>query len=159
MQKFDFELLADYFQFYLQDEAIPALDPQAWTAEAVTRLLAVGNGFLMVGTVRNMPVTVSVEILESEPSKELSKWDQVNECSLEVSTGRMVVAGCTDYFPDAARIAVSPGWHRARISYGNLDSVSEDGLKGDDFYKLSLWPAASPLPLTVLKQRKMAVKG
>jgi len=27
-------------------------------------------------------------------------WDQVNECDLEIASGTIVIAGCTDYFSD-----------------------------------------------------------
>jgi hypothetical protein len=158
MQKFDFKLFADYFQFYLQDDASPDLDADLWTKEAVGRLLAVGARSLMVGTVRNMTVPVTVEVFDREPPEEAGTWDQINECGLEVPSGRIVVAGCTDYFPDAARITVPPGWYGVRLFYGNLDALSEDGLEGDDFYKVSLWPSDGPVPI-VLKQRKIANKG
>jgi len=159
MQRLDSKLFADYFQFYLHDESTPEVDPDLWTKEAVDRLLAVGAGFLMIGTVRNMTVPVIIEILDSEPSQEVGTWDQVNECGLEVPSGRIVVAGCTDYLPDAARITVPPGWYRVRLFYGNLDSLSDDGLEGNDFYKVLLWPADGPFPLTVIKQRKIAPEG
>jgi hypothetical protein len=58
-----------------------------------------------------------------------------------VTSGRLVVAGCTDYFPDAARIDVPPGSYRARIYSGNLNSLSDDGLDGDDHYRVALWNA------------------
>jgi hypothetical protein len=63
------------------------------------------------------------------------------ECSIEIPSGKIVVAGCTDYFPDAARIPVKPGNYRARIYYGDLNSLSEDGLDGGDHYKIVLWPS------------------
>jgi len=159
VQRFETKLFADYFQFYLQDETSPEVDPALWTKEAVGRLLAVGAGFLMVGTVRNMTVPVTVEVFDREPSEEVGTWDQINECGLEVPSGRIVVSGCTDYFRDAARITVPPGWYRVRLFYGNLDALSKDGLEGDDFYKVLLWPSDSPVPLTVVKQRKIASKG
>ena len=159
VQKFQTKLFADYFQFYLQDETIPEIDPDLWTKEAVDRLLAVSAGYLMVGTVRNMTVPVTIEVFEREPPEEVGTWDQINECGLEVPSGRIVVAGCTDYFPDAARISVPPGWYSVRVLYGNLDALSEDGLEGDDFYRVLLWPSDGPLSLTVVKQRKNASKG
>jgi hypothetical protein len=99
-----------------------------------------------------MNVPVVVEITDSEPDADLSAWDHVNECSVEVSSGRVVIAGCTDYFPDAARIELVPGSYRARLYYGSLRSLSEDGLDGDDHYRVVLWRAA-PSPVQVLKQR------
>lgn len=47
---------------------------------------------------------------------------------------------------------VSPGSYRARLYCGNLDALSEDGLNGDDHYKVVLWLAA-PGPSRVLRQR------
>jgi hypothetical protein len=152
-QRFEFELFADYFQFYLQDESAKGDLSDSWTQEAVDRLLAVAPGAIGVGTVRNTNVPVIVEVDNGEPaSDDTNAWDQVNECSVEIRSGRIVVAGCTDYFPDAARVDVKPGWHRVRIYYGDLASLSENGLEGRDHYKVVLWNAA-PGPLKVIKTR------
>lgn len=151
--RFEFELFADYFQFYLQDESVEGNLGDSWTPEAVDRLLAVALGTVGVGTVRNMKVPVVVEVADNEPADDdVKAWDQVNECSVEVPSGRIVVAGCTDYFPDAARIEVPPGSYRARVYYGDLNSISDNGLQGNDHYKVVLW-SAPPEPLKVLKQR------
>ncbi len=152
MKRFEYQLFADYFQFYLQDEGTTGDLSASWTEEAVSRLLAVTQGAVGVGTVRNMTVPVTVEIRDGEPNDDPTPWDQINECTLEVPSGRIVVAGCTDYFPDAARIEVPPGSYRARLYYGNLDTISPDGLEGEDHYKLVLW-RAEPGPVRVIKQR------
>ena len=84
-----------------------------------------------------MTVPVTVQVLDQRSADDigtLDDWDQVNECSLNVATGCIVVAGTTNYFPDAARITVLPGWYRARICYGGLNTVSVDGLEGNDYY-------------------------
>jgi len=148
----EFELFADYFQFYLQDELAEGDLSESWDQTAVDRLLAVAPGTIGVGTVRNMDVPVTVEIHDEAPTDEAANWDQINECSMDVPSGRIVVAGCTDYLPEAARIAVEPGCYRARIYYGRLDSLSEDGLDGDDQYRIALWPAP-PREIEILKQR------
>jgi len=160
MKQLDYKLFADFFQFYLQDESCPNDDPGGlWTREALDRLLAVGSGIVMVGTVRNMTVPVTIEIRETEPDDDLNKWDQVNECLLDVPSGRIVVAGCTDYFPDAARITVSPGSYRVRLYYGNLDALSEDGLEGRDVYRVAIWPDDAHVAVRVIKQRKIEGKS
>lgn len=153
MQRFEYKLFADYYQFYLQDQTAAGDLSESWTQEAVARLLAVAPGTIGVGTVRNMTVPVVVEVTDTEPNEDTTEWDQVNECSLEVQSSRIVVAGCTDYFPDAARIEVKPGFYRARVYYGGLNALSGDGLDGDDHYKVVLWPSV-PAPLRVLKQRR-----
>ena len=152
MRRFEYELFADYFQFYLLDEAAEGDLGDSWSDEAVARLLAVAPGTIGVGTVRNMNVPVTVEIFDAEPDSDLESWEHATECSLEVPTGRIVIAGCTDYFPDAARIEVEPGAYRARISYGALETLSEDRLDGDDRYRVQLWKAP-PIEPRVIKQR------
>jgi hypothetical protein len=148
----EYRLFADYYQFYLQDESAAGDLSDSWTDEAVARLLAVAPGTVGVGTVRDAEVPVVVEVREEEPPPDFDAWDQVTECSLDVPSGRIVIAGCTDYFPDAARIEVPPGTYRVRVSYGALDSVSEDGLDGDDRYRVQLWRAPAIEPRT-LKDR------
>jgi len=155
MTAYNLELFADYFQFYVQDDDRTIGDlSSAWTPEAVDHLLAVGPGVVGVGTVRNMNVPVTIEIHDREPPGDLDLWEHVTECGLEVRTGRLVVAGCTDYFPDAKRIQVGPGIYKVRVSCGGLDTLSEDGLEGDDRYRLQLWPAQSIGSPQVVKQRR-----
>lgn len=155
MKTYSFELFADYFQFYIQDEQADGNLSESWTDEAVQRLLALAPGTIGIGTVRNMDVPVVVEVLDNEPVEDLANWDQVTECSIDVPSGRIVIAGCTDYFPDAARIKVQPGCYRARIFYGGLNTLSADGLQGNDNYKIVLWPS-KPIEPTVLKQNMNA---
>jgi hypothetical protein len=152
MRQLKLELFADYFQFYLQDESAPGDLSDSWGPEAVDRLLAVAPGTVGVGTVRDTTVPVVVEIRDAEPESDVEAWDHVTECGLEVPTGRIVIAGCTDYFPDATRIKVTRGSYRVRVSYGALDSLSKDGLRGDDHYRVQLWLGSSVEP-RVLKRR------
>jgi hypothetical protein len=141
MATYTYNLFADYYQFYLQDENADGDLSDSWNEQAVKDLLAIAPGTIGVGTVRNMDVPVEVEVRDSAPEDNFDGWDHVVECGIEISSGKIVVAGCTDYFPDAARISVMPGNYRARIYYGDLDSLSEDGLDGDDHYKVLLWPS------------------
>ena len=157
MSKHTFKLFADYFQFYLQDESAAGDLSESWTNEAVARLLAVAPGTIGVGTVRNMFVPVTLEIVDRAPVIDLSRWDHVVECDIDVPSGRLVIAGCTDYFPDAARVAVHPGHYRVRIGYGRLDDLSEDGLEGGDHYDLVLWKS-EPMGLEILKQHAPLLK-
>lgn len=98
---------------------------------------------------------MDVEVLDAEPRDSFDGWDQVNDCSIEVKSGRIVIAGCTDYFPDAARITVAPAIYRVRIYYGKLDTLSDDGLAGEDHYRVVLWPG-DPTPPAALRQRPRA---
>ncbi|GKS95541.1 hypothetical protein [Acidovorax sp. SUPP2825] len=144
-------LFADYHQFYLQDEAAPGDLASAWDEAATLRMLAVSEGVVGFGTARNMPVPVTLEWLPTEPEADLAAFDHVVEGSVVIAQGPLVVAGCTDYFPDAARFDVPPGTYRVRLSCAGLDSLSADGLEGDDHYLVQLWPGAPREP-AVLKQ-------
>ena len=147
-----YRIFADYFQFHLQDEAADGNLSEAWTEEAVTRLLAVAPGTVGIGTVRNMDVPVTLEILSSAPQIDLEAWDHIVECSLAATSSKLVIAGCTDYLPDAERIPVESGNYRVRVNFADLSSLSQDGLEGDDRYHLQLWLGTATEPF-VVKQR------
>lgn len=133
-----FEIFADYHQFYLEDENSPHETGSIWTQETHTRMLAIEEGLVAVGTARNVEVPVTIEIHDSEPMLKAEHFSRVNECSLKIWSNKMTIAGCTDYLPDAARIEIEPSIYRVRILYGNLESV-ENEIDGEDFYILQLW--------------------
>lgn len=138
-----YEIFADFHQFYIQDEAANVDLSKAWTDAATKDMIAVVDGAIGIGTARNMEVPVTVEVHKDEPALDISAWDQVHECSLAVPSGKLVIAGCTDYFPNAERTQVKPGTYRVRVLYGGLKSLSPDGLDGEDHYVVQLW-AGSP---------------
>ncbi len=148
-------LFADYYQFYIQDEQVSGDLSKAWTDEAEDRLLAVAPGTIGIGTVRNMEVPVRIKIYESEPQlkNDLTNIQHVNECDLIANSEKLVVAGCTDYFPDAMRIEINRGIYRARVYYGNLDRLSEDKLDGEDFYEIHLWYTGNESGIQILKNK------
>lgn len=148
----ELEIFADYFQFYVQDEAAAEDLADLWTDETVARMLIVGESTVGIGTARNMKVPVVVSVHAAPPEADFGEWELVNECSFRVRSGQVAILGCTDYLPDATRLPLEPGSYRVRISYTGLDTLSEDGLEGDDFYRLQVWPA--PLAETsTLKER------
>ena len=149
-------LFADYFQFYIQDEKTDSDLSNCWTTEAVDILAATAEGIIGIGTVRNMEVPVTIKIFNMEPHllKEIeNEIGQINECDIEVKSGKIVIAGCTDYFPDAKRIVLKNGVYRVRIYYGNLDKISDDGLDGEDFYEIHIWPTDRKQDLKTIKRR------
>jgi hypothetical protein len=132
-------IFADYYQFYLQDEPAAGNLGDSWDDQAVGRLLAVAPGTLGVGTVRNVGVQVTVEVLDAEPAPDFAGSDLVTEATLDVTSGKIVIAGCTDFFPDARRMEVPVGRYRVRTYYSGLSTVSADGLEGEDRYRVVLW--------------------
>lgn len=71
-------------------------------------------------------------MLARAPNEGCDTYDRINACSLEITRGPLVVAGCTDYSAEAARIATAPDMHRVRISYRFC---------GDERYLIRLWQA------------------
>ncbi len=60
MSRYELTLFADYHQFYIQDENVDGKLSDAWTDEAVERLLTVAPGTVGIGTVRNVDVPVTM---------------------------------------------------------------------------------------------------
>lgn len=77
MQKYEFELFADYFQFYIQDEKATGDLSHSWTKEAGDKMLAIAPHTIGIGTVRNMNVPVVIEIVNEEINIDSSQWDRV----------------------------------------------------------------------------------
>ena len=152
IRKYEFQIYADYYQFYLEDENSPHETDKVWDSEgtAYNRMLGVGEGLIAVGTARYETVSVSVELHDSEPVLELEKYSRVNECSLQVKSGKLLISGCLEYLPDAARIAIEPSNYWVRVLYGNLETVKDDW-EGEDFYVLQLWKEAEVREISTLK--------
>lgn len=140
ISKLEFEIYADYNQFYLECESSLHQTDLVWDAEniAFNRMLGVGEKLIAIGTARYRTVPVTIEFHDSSPNLELEKYSRVNEASLEVTSNKLILSGCTEYLPDAARIDVEPANYRVRILYGNAEIVTDED-EGDDFYFLQLW--------------------
>lgn len=149
----ELEIFADYFQFYVQDEGVDEDWGTFWTDETVERMLAVGDCSVGIATARNMNVPVVLSVHDAAPEADFGEWELVNECSFCVRSGQMMVIGCTEGSPqERARFSLAPGSYRLRVSYVGLDSLSEDGLEGDDFYRLQIWPGPVA-PTRTLKEQ------
>jgi hypothetical protein len=160
-EKHEFELFPDYYQFYLQDEQTTDGLADAWTDQASEDLFAIALGTIGISTVSHMyDVPVTAEIHTSAPDDDLDRWDHIIECNIDIPSGKIVVAGCTDYFPDAARISVEPGMYQVRVFYGELassrgrDQYKPDSPKGNDQYKVVLWPGESIDPKVIKRYIK-----
>lgn len=90
-------------------------------------------------TARNMPVPLRVELHRSEPGRFIEAADHVVTDGLS-SSGRIGIAGLTDYWPDAARASVPPGDLRAMVVSRGLGTLSANHLDGQDLYEVHLWP-------------------
>ena len=146
-----YTIFADYFQIYVVDEAMARYHDDMWTETAyIEERVAVAPGMIGISIVRNMDVPVEIEVRESEPSDPFQEWDQVVDCSLEIKDGNLAVGG-PGLDDEVPRIAIKPGTYRARIFFSGLDTLSPDGLDGNDRYRIVLWPDGTT-PVIVLKK-------
>lgn len=143
-------LLADYFQIYLRDESHVDL-PDDYTDEVITRGLMAGPYAIILHTVRNMTVPIRVEWHDSRPAPNLDAYQHVVEAGFDCPSGQLVLAGLTDYDATAPRLMVKAGPLGVRVNMSGLDTLSEDGLDGDDHYVVQLWPGTEPEGVRVLK--------
>jgi len=77
-------LFADYYQFYLQDEQASGEPSSDWGDQLVTTMVATAPGRVGVGTVRNMMVPVSIDLLDTRPPNDFAGWDHRSQspCSI-----------------------------------------------------------------------------
>jgi hypothetical protein len=150
-------IFADYSQFYLEDgHYVHSELPRLWNEQSSADMIAAAPGVVAVGTARNFDVPVTVWILGSEPEEDPDRWDHVAEAPLALPSGELLIFGPTDW-PDAERLAVEPGHYRARVQCANLESVAPNGIDGEDFYEVVLWPGAEEPP-RVLKRSEWSMK-
>ena len=147
---FDDSVMADYHQFFLADPSSGSDLPVNWTAGDLRARLLVGEQSLIATTAWDMDVPVIVELHQQQPKIDLTNADHVVIGGLYTS-GEIVIAGLTDYLPDARRIAVPAGPLCAMVVSSGLGTLSKDGLEGDDRYAVHLWPGKAE-QVVVLQQ-------
>ena len=139
LEKYEFKIFTDYHQFYLHDADWYEKLPDGWKEQTIQDLWVTAPDSINIGTEREGMVPITIEIYDIEPQNDFSHWDQVNECSIDIHSGKFVILSCLESELLAANVSVKPGTYRARIYYGNLNSVSKDRLRGEDTYKVELW--------------------
>ena len=147
MQK-RYEIFADYHQFYLWDQAESPDTALDYTDEDLHRRVKTAPFLVVIQPERNMSVPVELAIVDRAPDDALDRWDHVAEASLDLPSGRLEVHECTGGSIDV--LAVAPGPYRVRAYFGGLGTLTDDGLDGEDHYRLVLWPAPAA-PVAVIK--------
>jgi len=159
-QTLEMELWAGWHQFWLQDDDISlGRDADLWNEETVRQMIVVGPRFVWIGTDRHATVPVKLIVSQNPYAKDLDKYDLVNRCGLEIQTGRIVIGGCGDYWPESRRIDVPAGYYEIRIGYGKLDTWRGNGLEGDDFYDVFVSPSKSLIETRTLKDTRQKPHG
>jgi hypothetical protein len=142
-------LFADYFQFYLWDKQLSPEAPTDWTDTDISNRLKAAGNVVVICSIRNVTVPVTVEVFEHPIRYDPNLWDHIAECSLELPSGKLEVHECTG--GSVATMHLAPGSYRVCAYYGGLGTVSQNGLEGQDRYLITLWPAPSA-PLQVTKR-------
>ena len=138
LHRAELEVFADYHQFYVQDGEVFPDAPTEWSDADVKRRVKVAENVVVVCPVRNMHVPVEIEVLTSEPSFDLADFDHVARCSLALPSGRLQVHECTG--GERLSLSVAPGTYSVLALFSQLGSLSDDGLEGNDRYRVVLWP-------------------
>jgi hypothetical protein len=144
-------IFAECQQFYLEDSCTDDL-PEWLDGCEIHRLLAVKEESISIGTITDSLVRVYLEFSDAAPyDEDLSTWDQVNECTLQIPSGRIALREVGDRSDDG-NILVDIGAYRARIYYGKLGVPPESGWKPQEHYKIVVWKGVSA-PIRVIKCR------
>ncbi len=143
LAEYRFELFADYFQIVLMADGVEVPDwSDCFTDQSVADRLVVVPYAVVVQPERNMTVPVTVEVRDDPPGDNFSGWDHVSEASIDAPTGRLIMTELHTWDTEPERrIAVAPGTYRVRTYHAGLNTLSTNGLDGDDYYRLVLWPA------------------
>ncbi len=151
MESYSLEVFADYRQILLHDEKDDGDHSELWDDEVSKQMVVVSDGAVTMSTARDMDVPVEIVITDSEPSYIAGEWDHIVKCGLKLSSGNLVVRGVSDYLPNAKKIAVAPGQYTVWLLYGGLNTIDDDGLEGEDHYKVVLLRSESITELAILK--------
>lgn len=141
-----FNIFADYSQFYLLDGEIQPLYPEDISEQDVERRFKTIPNLVALYTVTPAEVTLTVDMIPSEPEQSLETWEHVVEVPLDLPSGLLLIAGCTDYLPDCPIVEVTPGAYAVRVHGRKLNGGDREE------YLALLWPSTGIVP-KVLKQQ------
>ena len=150
------ELFADYHQFYIWDAGLNPQAPVDYSDDDVVRRVKVAPNVVVIQPVRNMTVPVEIEVCASDPGFDEAPWDHIGECSLDLPTGRLQVHECTG--GPVLDLTVASGSYRLRALFAGLSTRSDNGLEGQDHYRVVLWPGTH-IGLRIVKQWRGATAG
>lgn len=128
-----FTVQTDHFQFFLADEDYSTDTSSIWTDEALDRQIACGLDLVAVGTTRYGGETnIVIEIQgQGDTSSEMGS----PACTINTSSGVMVLFSPESDFATCPRIQVTPGVYKVFVAFEGIESVrDEEALSGDDWY-------------------------
>lgn len=131
----EFQVFADYRQFYLMDAGIAPMIPDTMTDQDILRRLRTAPHIVVFHTesASRVPVTIAYG---SEPFEVEGVWDHQADFTLSLPSGTAVLCGCTDYVPECHRLDVAPSTYDGRAYFAGA-SV------GEERYFVMLWPSTA----------------
>ncbi|MDJ1502806.1 hypothetical protein [Xanthocytophaga agilis] len=150
--EYNLTIFADYFQIEIEDSNSIASHMPKFDKEEMTSLLSVGKGVLNVFTVRNMNVPLKIAVLAIKPDIDIKEYDQVVEASITISSGILSIYNAMEYPDNLLEFRIPAGIYQALIGYQGLDTISEDGLEGNDAYTVFLWQNDTSIEKKIIKE-------
>ncbi len=147
----------DYHQIYLCDSSLPVL-PDDYSDEMIARRVMSGPEAIVLQIEREMPVPIDVVLHDARPMLDSAAFQHVVETSLTASSGVLVLAPLLAYAPDAPHLTVPAGKLGAIVTFDGLDTLSDDGLEGNDRYAIHVWPDANSSGEVVVLKRYPALE-
>jgi hypothetical protein len=142
------EIVAEYFQFYLWDSDTRQA-PETWSEIDVQNRAKAAEGVVVICPIRNMTIPAEISIWDVEPHCLLAQWQHVVEVPLQLQKDILEIHECTG--GALAHFTIPAGDYTVRALFSGLDTLSENGLEGADFYEVQIWPQKLTA-LRVLKQ-------
>lgn len=142
-----------YNQFYIRDKSSPGRTDSEmfWTDEAYKERLAIEEGIVGVGTECYGHVRAEIILLDKKLAYDANKtYDHVVEGGLEIKSDVLQILDCPNSNVEK-EFKIRPGRYRVRVYSSNLASVDDDEEKGQDYYKIEIWPDGD-IKRKVLKQ-------
>lgn len=131
----EFQVFADYHQFYLMDASVEPKIPEKVTEEDMMRRLRTAPHIVVLHTESASHVPVEVAFVP-EPTEAVGAWEHQAEFNLSLPSGTAALCGCTDYVPECPRITVAPGSYSGRAYFAGSTCNEER-------YFIMLWPSAA----------------
>lgn len=155
----DLTVFADDWTITVRDAAAPVDGTtRPWLQALLQDFVAAQDGAIGITTARPVNVPLTIDVRSHEPADDLERWDHVAETSLHTPTGRLITSPFPSRHNDPTTVTVPPGHYAARVHHAGLDTVSADGLDGNDQYHLVFWPG-TPRSTRVLKRQPHTIGG
>jgi len=129
-----FDVAAEFHQFYLMDDESQPPIPEAITDQDMAARVRVAPNIAVLHTLFEGVIPVTLQVTQAPPLDDSSNWDHVVEFSVDVPSGRVVVAGCVSYLPECPRMSVPAGSLRGRASFRTVPNSEQ--------CRVNLWPGS-----------------